>query len=112
MVCEAWALDGYGTPLGIYVLHVLKIAIYVGAWIGFCSFSPELGSPSEIATWWLHPIAFEKAILWSMLFEGLGLGCGFGPLTGHYFPPIGGFLHFLRPGTTKLPVFQGIPVIG
>ena len=31
-----------------------------------------------------------------MLFEILGLGCGSGPLTGRYFPPVGGFLYFLR----------------
>jgi len=47
-----------------------------------------------------------------MVFEGLGLGCGFGPLTGHYFPPMGGFLHFLRPGTTKLAVFPRLPLLG
>ncbi len=47
-----------------------------------------------------------------MLFEGLGLGCGSGPLTGRYFPPVGGFLYFLRPGTTKLPLFSGLPMVG
>jgi hypothetical protein len=47
-----------------------------------------------------------------MLFEILGFGCGSGPLTGRYFPPLGGFLYFLRPGTTKLPLFPGAPVIG
>ena len=59
-----------------------------------------------------EPIAFQKAILWSLLFEGLGLGCGSGPLTGRYFPPVGGFLYFLRPGTTKLPLFEAIPILG
>ncbi len=112
MVCEAWAIQGYGTPLLTYTLHVLKIALYVGAWIFFCGFTPGLGTLATIGSWWLAPIAFQKAILWSMLFEGLGLGCGFGPLTGRYFAPIGGFLYFLRPGTTKLPVFPRLPLLG
>lgn len=112
MVCEAWALQGYGTPLAIYLIHVLKIAFYVGAWIVFCGRSPTLGGLSTIADWGLSPLAFQKAILWSMVFEGLGLGCGFGPLTGHYFPPMGGVLHFLRPGTTKAAVFPRLPVLG
>jgi hypothetical protein len=112
MVCEAWALQGYGTPPLIYVVHVLKIALYVGMWIAFCGTSPGLGGVATIGQWWLSPIAFEKAILWSMLFEGLGLGCGFGPLTGHYFPPLGGVLYFVRPGTTKLPAFPRLPVLG
>jgi Transmembrane protein of unknown function (DUF3556) len=112
MVCEAWALQGYGTPPLIYVVHVLKIALFIGGWLVFCSCSPGLGGLTTIGQWWLEPIAFEKAILWSMMFEGLGLGCGFGPLTGRYFPPIGGVLYFVRPGTTKLPAFPGLPVLG
>jgi hypothetical protein len=112
MVCEAWALQGYGTPLAIYLVHVLKIGLYIGAWIVFCGFTPGLGSLATIGDWWLSPIAFQKAILWSMVFEGLGLGCGFGPLTGHYFPPMGGVLHFLRPGTTKLAAFPRLPLLG
>ncbi|HEX2689397.1 MAG TPA: DUF3556 domain-containing protein [Kofleriaceae bacterium] len=112
MVCQAWALQGYGTPLAIYLVHVLKIGLYIAAWIAFCSTTPGLGGLATIGDWWLSPIAFQKAILWSMVFEGLGLGCGFGPLTGHYFPPMGGVLHFLRPGTTKLAVFPRLPILG
>ncbi|HET7505549.1 MAG TPA: DUF3556 domain-containing protein [Kofleriaceae bacterium] len=112
MVCQAWALQGYGTPVAIYGIHVVKIAFYVGVWIAFCATSPGIGGLTTIADWWLSPVAFQKAILWSMVFEGLGLGCGFGPLTGHYYPPMGGALHFLRPGTTKAAMFPRLPVIG
>jgi hypothetical protein len=104
MVCEAWALQGYGTPVAVYVVYVVKLALYVAGWRAFCRFGP--GDD------WLHPVAFQKAIVWSMLFEVLGLGCGSGPLTGRYYPPVGGFLYFLRPGTTKLPLFPGAPLIG
>ncbi len=31
------------------------------------------------------------------------LGCGSGPLTLRIRPPIGGVLHWLRPGTVRLP---------
>lgn len=112
MVCAAWALQGYGTPLGAYAIYAVKLLFYVGAWVWFCRFTPGLGSLSRFGDWWLSPVAFQKAILWSMLFEGLGLGCGSGPLTGRYFPPFGGFLYFLRPGTTKLPIFPSIPLLG
>ena len=74
MVCEAWALQGYGTPPAIYLLHILKIAVYVGVWVVFCGFTPGMGGLATIADWALTPIAFQKAILWSMVFEGLGLG--------------------------------------
>lgn len=112
MVCQAWALQGYGTPLGIYLAYVIKLLFYVGMWTLFCRFTPGLGQLATISTWWLEPIAFQKAIAWSMAFELLGLGCGSGPLTGRYNPPVGGFSYFLRPGTTKLPLFPGLPVLG
>src|SRR3954470_14655209 len=112
MVCQAWARDGCGTPWPIYVVYLVKVALYVGGWCFFCSFTPGLGDPRTIGAWWAAPEAFQKALLWSMAFEGLGLGCGSGPLTGRYFPPIGGALYFLRPGTTKLPLFPGLPLLG
>jgi hypothetical protein len=112
MVCEAWAMHGYGTPHGVFLAYALKVVLYVGGWMLFCRFSHSLGGPTTIASWWLRPVAFQKAIVWSLLFEILGLGCGSGPLTGRYFPPVGGFLYFLRPGTTKLPLFPGVPIIG
>jgi len=111
MVCQAWAMQGYGTPLAVYLVYAVKVALYIAGWAFFCSFSPgmELGA---IGAWCLTPIAFQKAIAWSMLFEILGLGCGSGPLTGRYLPPVGGALYFLRPGTTKLPVLEGMPLAG
>ena len=112
LACQAWAGEGYGAPLAVYAVYAVKLAFYAGMWLLFCWQSPALGAPWNLGEWWLHPLAFEKAILWSMLFEGLGLGCGSGPLTGRYVPPVAGFLHFLRPGTTKLPLFPRLPVLG
>ena len=112
MACMAWAMQGYGTPPAVYAVYVLKLLFYVGGWVFFCSFTPGLGSLRDLGSWWLEPEAFRKAILWSMLFEGLGLGCGSGPLTGRYYPPVSGALYFLRPGTTKLPVLERLPLVG
>jgi hypothetical protein len=95
MVCEDWAVQGYGTPWPIYIAYVLKVAVvYVGGW--WLISGGELWSAQ----------AMQKAILWTIAYEGLGLGCGSGPLTGHYAPPLGGVLYFLRPGTTKAPLFS------
>ena len=112
MVCQSWALQGYGTPSPIYIVYILKIVFYVWAWSFFCSFTPGLGELGSFGSWYYEPIAFQKAVLWSMAFEGLGLGCGSGPLTGRYNPPFGGPLYFCRPGTIKVPLFPGLPVFG
>ena len=111
MVCGAWAKQGYGSPLAVYLLYLFKILAYVGAWALACTTTPGR-SLESIASWWSSDEAFAKAIVWTMLFEGLGFGCGSGPLTGRYVPPLGGFLYFLRPGTTKLPFLPGLPLIG
>lgn len=112
MACQDWALQGYGTPAPVYALYLVKIGFYVGMWLLFCSMSASLGGPGSIGAWWASPEALKKAVVWSMAFEGMGLGCGSGPLTARYFPPIGGVLHFVRPGTTKLPLFPGLPLVG
>jgi len=112
MVCQSWALQGYGTPWPIYLVYVLKVVFYVWMWTFFCSFTPGLGDLGSFGSWYYEPIAFQKAILWSMAFEGLGLGCGSGPLTGRYNPPFGGALYFCRPGTIKVPLFPGLPIFG
>ncbi|MEM7135332.1 MAG: DUF3556 domain-containing protein [Myxococcota bacterium] len=112
MVCQAWALQGYGTPWPIYLLYILKIGFYVWMWSFFCSFTPGLGDLSNFKSWYFEPIVFQKAVLWSMAFEAIGLGCGSGPLTGRYNPPFGGALYFLRPGTTKMAFNPGLPILG
>lgn len=111
-VCRAWAAQGYGAPLATYLAYALKVALYVAGWSWWCARTPGLGGLAELPRWWLEPVAFQKAILWSMLFEGLGLGCGSGPLTGRYLPPLGGALYFLRPGTTKAALWPRAPVVG
>ncbi|MBX2875071.1 MAG: DUF3556 domain-containing protein [Saprospiraceae bacterium] len=112
MLCVAWATQGYGSPASIYVFYLLKIGIYVGMWGFFCSFHDALGGWGTVETWWFKVEAIQIAVIWSILFEILGLGCGSGALTGRYMPPFGGFLYWLRPGTIKLPFFPKAPLIG
>lgn len=113
LICRTWLYQVNATPIPIYLAYVFKIVLlFVGGWCLFCSFTPGMGSPLAMGTWAFTPIAFQKAVLWALTYEGLGLGCSTGPMTGRFIPPIGGVLHFLRPGTTKLPLFPGVPVIG
>lgn len=113
LICRTWLYQVNAPPTAVYIGYVVKIALlYVGGWLFFCSFSRDLGSPFNVSAWAFETAAFQKAVLWSLAYEGLGFGCSTGPMTGRFLPPIGGVLHFLRPGTTKLSVFPGAPVIG
>ena len=58
---------------------------------------------TNVASWYAEPIVFQKVVLYTMLFEVIGLGCGFGPLNNRFFPPMGSVLYWLRPNTIRLP---------
>ena len=101
-----WAENGYGAPTSVLVFYAFKMFFFASAWLFFISFN------ADVDVWW-HPsswftkTALFKGLVWSMLFEILGLGCGSGPLTGRYKPPIAAPLYFLRLGSIRLPYFGG-----
>jgi hypothetical protein len=102
-VTRHWVEHGFGTPLSIYLLYVLKIAAYAAGAAAVISLTPGLGGLGHIGQWWTQPIVYQKFVIFTLLFEVLGLGCGSGPLTGRFWPPFGGFLYWLRPKTIRLP---------
>lgn len=105
VVTRDWVEHGFGTPYAVYLLYLTKIAVYVAAGAAIISLNPGLGGLSRIGDWWTQPIVYQKVIVFTLLFEVLGFGCGSGPLTGRFWPPIGGFLYWLRPNTIRLPAW-------
>ncbi|SPX84056.1 DUF3556 domain-containing protein [Mycobacteroides abscessus] len=102
-----WAEVGFGTPVALHLFYVLKIALYIlGGWL-FAMVTTE-----GIDRWtdFSLPIVFQKVVLYTMLFEVVGLGCGFGPLNNRFFPPLGSILYWLRPNTIRLPPWPRIPL--
>jgi hypothetical protein len=100
---QHWGEHGFGTPAGAYLFYVFKMIAYVTIplWV-ISSSTPGLGALSDIGSWWTQPIVFQKVVLFTVLFEVMGFGCGSGPLTMRFFPPVGGFTYWLRPGTIRL----------
>jgi hypothetical protein len=105
IVTRHWAEHGFGTPYAVYLLYLIKIVLYVAAPAAIISLTPGLGGLGRIGDWWTQPIVYQKVIIFTLLFEVLGFGCGSGPLTGRFMPPIGGFLYWLRPNTIRLPAW-------
>ncbi len=93
-----WGNAGFGTPDAVYLLYILKIALYIAVGVFFIKVVAGAGFTTLVA--------FQKVVLWTLLFEVLGLGCGFGPLTLRFLPPLGTFLYWLRPGTVRLPPWR------
>ena len=103
-LAQDWAINGFGTPNAIYLLYVVKLIVFAVA--GFAiigATTPGLGGLGGIGDWWTEPIVFQKVVVWLVLWEIIGLGCGSMPLTFRFLPPIGGILYWLRPGTVRQP---------
>ena len=98
-----WAEVGFGTPVVMHLFYVFKILLYIlGGWL-FALATKGIDGFTNVGQWWSEPIVFQKIVLYTMLFEVVGLGCGFGPLNNRFFPPMGSILYWLRPNTIRLP---------
>jgi hypothetical protein len=113
-VVQDWVVNGFGAPGLIYLLYVIKLIVFVvGAALVISATTPGIGGLGDVTDWWAEPIVFEKAVVWTMLWEILGLGSGSMALTARYNPPIGGVLYRLRPGTVRLaPWPDKVPFTG
>lgn len=99
-----WAEVGFGTPVVLHLFYVAKILAYiVAAWVLVLATTDGLGGFTEFSSWYNEPILYQKVVFYTMLFEVVGLGCGFGPLNNRFFPPMGSILYWLRPRTIRLP---------
>ena len=98
-----WAEVGFGTPVVLHLLYVVKIALYILACWLFALATKGIDGFTSVGQWWSEPIVFEKIVLFTLLFEVVGLGCSFGPLANRFNPPMGSILYWLRPGTIRLP---------
>ena len=98
-----WAEVGFGTPVVLHLFYVVKILLYIlVAWLIVLS-TKGIDGFTNVRSWYAEPIVFEKVVLYTMLFEVVGLGCGFGPLNNRFFPPLGSILYWMRFGTIRLP---------
>ena len=104
---------GFGSPDAVTVVYLVKIVLYaLVGWL-FVLSTPGIDGFWSFMDWWDAPVVFYKFVLWTMLFEVLGLGCGFGPLNLRFTPPLGSFLYWLRPGTIRLaPWPERVPLTG
>jgi hypothetical protein len=102
-MAKHWAEVGFGTPVVLHLFYVVKILLYIlGGWL-FALATKGIDGFTNVGSWYAEPIVFEKIVLYTMLFEVVGLGCGFGPLNNRFFPPMGSILYWLRPNTIRLP---------
>ena len=93
LVCRTWASQVHPNPFIVTVMYWVKyFVLYIGGWAFFVSFDADYPGLSSPGAWAFTGAAFQRAILWSILYEIAGLGCSSGPMNARFNPPIVFFL--------------------
>ena len=112
LACQNWAYSSPNRPSVMALYWGKYFFVLIGAWAFWCSFNAGYPGFLQIGDWAFANDAFKKAVVWSISWELLGFGCGWGPMNARFEKWFGGYRHFARVGTIKLPLFRGAPLIG
>lgn len=113
LVSRTWAAQIAPNSVAIMAMYWAKyILLFMGGWAFWVSFGKDYPGFTSFGDWAFQPAAFQKAIIWSLAYESLGLGCSSGPMNARFNPPLGGFLYWFRTGTTKLSLVRDWPLFG
>ncbi|MFI7666789.1 DUF3556 domain-containing protein [Nocardia sp. NPDC049526] len=105
-----WAENGFGSPRMVHSIYILKL-IFGYALGGVVVATVTSGLPAfwHISQWWDQPIVYQKAVLWTVLLEAIGVAGSWGPLAGKVRPMTGGIRFWARPGTIRLRPWRWMP---
>ena len=112
LACRTWANESPNRPRLMALYWAKYFFGLIAGWAFWVSFNSDYAGFTSPLDWAFTADAFKKAVVWSMFWELAGFGCGWGPMNARFGPMFGGFHHFARTGTIKLPLFRGAPLIG
>ncbi|PSR69046.1 hypothetical protein C8258_07740 [Nocardia sp. MDA0666] len=108
-----WAENGFGSPKMVHCVYILKlIVLYAIGGITVATLTSGLPAFWHVAEWWNQPIVYQKAVVWTVLLEVIGLAGSWGPLAGKVKPMTGGILFWARPGTIRQRPWAWMPGTG
>src|SRR3984957_14324382 len=106
-----WAERGFGTPRMVHVIYIAKLlTFYILGGVVIATATSHLPAFWHVAQWWNQPIVYEKAVLWTVLLETVGVAGSWGPLAGKFKPMTGGILFWARTGTIRLRPWRRVPL--
>ncbi|MDH6247631.1 DUF3556 domain-containing protein [Mycobacterium sp. OTB74] len=105
-----WADHGLGVPRMVHVLYIVKLLFfYALGGVVIATATSHLPAFWHVSEWWNQPIVYQKAILWTILLELLGLAGSWGPLAGKTKPMTGGYRFWAKPNTIRLRPWKAVP---
>lgn len=107
-LAKHWVENGIGAPAPIYVLYIVKLIAFTVGGLFIVAATPGIGGVTDVADWWHEPIVYQKLVIFIWIFEMMGLGGSFGPLTFKFLPPLVAPLHWFRAGTIRQPPWSRV----
>jgi hypothetical protein len=98
-----WAEYGFGAPKITTLIYVAKLLFFYVLGGALVATLTSGLNPLHPAEWWDDVVVYQKAVLWTVLLECLGVAGSWGPLAAHFKPMTGGFRYWARPRTIRLP---------
>jgi uncharacterized membrane protein YkgB len=95
----------------VHVIYIAKLlTFYILGGVVIATATSRLPAFWHVAHWWNQPVVYEKAVLWTVLLETLGVAGSWGPLAGKFKPMTGGILFWARTGTIRLRPWKRVPL--
>jgi uncharacterized membrane protein YkgB len=106
-----WVEHGFGTPRMVHSIYLAKLLFfYMLGGVVVATTTSRLPAFWHVAQWWNQPIVYEKAVLWTVLLETIGVAGSWGPLAGKFKPMTGGIRFWARTGTIRLRPWKAVPL--
>ena len=110
LACTQWANSSPNRPevMALYWGKYFFVLIGVPGPSGAAS-TPATRASSRSATGPSRTRPSRRRWSGRCAWELFGFGCGWGPMNARFDKWFGGYRHFARVGTIKLPLFRGVP---
>jgi len=106
-----WVEHGFGTPRMVHAIYIAKLLFfYIPGGVVVATTTSRLPAFWHVAQWWSQPIVYQKAVLWTVLLETIGVAGSWGPLAGKFKPMTGGIRFWARTGTIRLRPWKRVPL--
>src|ERR1700736_3884968 len=104
-----WVDNGFGSPRMVHTIYIAKLVFFYALGAILVATMTSGLATLHVSQWWNQPIVYEKAVLWTVLLELIGVAGSWGPLAGKVKPMTGGILFWARPGTIRLRPWKWVP---
>ena len=107
---QHWTDNGFGSPRMVHAIYIAKLVLaYALGGVFVATVTSGLPAFWHVDEWWNQPIVYQKAVLWTVLLEAIGVAGSWGPLAGKVKPMTGGILFWVRSGTIRLRPWKWVP---